>query len=109
MISTDLQSVTTLPVHTRKETIVGRGFDVLNGREKSIKIGTDLKAFDGTLVFLTQEIVTSAKSLRRYVELYFDLAVEEGLGIAIDSIDLPDLSGIARVSLLEQIDINNYL
>lgn len=83
MISTNLQSVSTLPLHTRTETAVGLGFDVLNGRRGDLEIRPDMslkdiKLFDvmgdGQRVFKAISCET-AKEVREAVELLFGSSV----------------------------------
>lgn len=83
MITTDLQAVSRLPLHTRMETAVGLGFDVLNGRRGDLEIEPDMslkdiKLFDvmgdGHRVFKAISCET-AKEVREAVELLFGSSV----------------------------------
>lgn len=87
MITTDLQAVSTLPLHTRKETITGLGFDILNGRRDSLKIDQFLKMKDGD-VFSGEGVrsyVAHVYDVRRTIDEVFDLIQrsDEELDIAL--------------------------
>jgi len=87
MITTDLQAVSTLPLHTRKETITGLGFDILNGRRDSLKIDQFLKMKDGD-VFSGEGVrsyVAHVYDVRRTIDEVFDLIqrTDEPLDIAL--------------------------
>jgi hypothetical protein len=78
MITTDLQAVSTLPLHTRKETAVGLAFDVLNGRRDSLELDQflDIKNLkeDSNRIFKAISCDT-AKDVREAVELMFGSSV----------------------------------
>ena len=78
MITTDLQAVSTLPLHTRMETAVGLGFDVLNGRRNSLELdqSLDIKNLkeDSNRIFKAI-ICDTAKDVREAIELMFGSSV----------------------------------
>lgn len=83
MITTDLQAVSRLPLHTRMETAVGLGFDVLNGRRGDLEIEPDMSLKeidlwdvigDGNRVFKAISCET-AQEVREAVELLFSSSV----------------------------------
>lgn len=82
MITTDLQAVSRLPLHTRMETAVGLGFDVFNGRRGDLEIRPDMSLKDiefqnlrtSDKIFKAR-ICTTAKEVREAVELMFGSSV----------------------------------
>jgi len=81
MITTDLQAVSRLPLHTRMETAVGIGFDVFNGLRGDLEIEPDMSLkdiagpeHDGKRIFKAR-ICTTAKEVREAVELMFGSSV----------------------------------
>ena len=87
MITTDLSPVRTLPLHTRKETITGLGFDIINGRRDSLKIDQFLSLKEGD-VFSGEGVrsyVAYVHDVRRTIDEVFDLIQrsEEPLDIVL--------------------------
>lgn len=72
MITTDLKSVSKLPLHTRIETAVGLAFDVMNGKKNNVQIKGDLTPIDlGEFKVFSARLADSASSARAVVESYF--------------------------------------
>ena len=80
MITTDLQSVRTLPLHTRKETITGLGFDILNGRRDSLKIDQFLSLKEGDVFSgeVVRSYVAHVYDVRRTIEEVVDFIQRSG-------------------------------
>lgn len=78
MITTDLQAVSTLPLHTRMETAVGLGFDILNGRRGDLEIDQSLSVKDlkedNSRIFKAINCDT-ARDVRDAVEMLFGSSV----------------------------------
>ena len=87
MITTDLQPVSTLPTHTRIETITGLAFDVLNGRRDALKIDQFLRLKDGDVFSgdAVRSYVAHSYDVRRTIQEAFDLVqrTDESLDIVI--------------------------
>lgn len=82
MITTNLQSVSTLPLHTRTETAVGLAFDVLNGVRNSLQVDGQLNisSTGSSTKILSTALAQSAKEARAIVEKYFESKfLQEGI------------------------------
>ena len=87
VVATDLKPSSKQPLHTRKEIIVGLGFDIINGRKDSLRIDQFLKMKEGD-VFSGEGVrsyVAHVYDVRRTIDEVFDLIqrTDEALDIAL--------------------------